>query len=155
MCQVVIPERGEVTSPEPWELARAYEGSPFLHMGRSARGMDCVGLVALVLRDMGREVIDSPYYGREPVRNNNSFQLRDYLIQNLGEPADRPYQVNDVVTMRLRPRFDISHVAIIAPHPYGLALIHTYGEIKRVVYQRIDAARHAQIVEAWSLNVHS
>lgn len=155
MCQVSGPERGGATSPEPWEIALRYEGSPFLHMGRTAKGMDCVGLLVLVARELGLEVTDSPYYGREPARNNNSFQLRDYLIKNLGNPVDRPYQVNDVVTMRMRKRFAPHHVAIIAPHRYGLALIHTYGEVKRVVYQRIDQARHDQICEVWSFNVNT
>jgi cell wall-associated NlpC family hydrolase len=150
MC---LTETAEFTtnplSPQPWEIAKRYVGAPFLHMGRTPRGMDCVGLLALVARNMGLDPIDRPYYGREPARNDNAESLRDYLIKNFGEPVTRPYQPNDVLLMRLRPRFAPSHVAMVAPHRYGLALIHTYGEVGRVVYQRIDEARHHQIAEVY------
>lgn len=134
---------------QPWEYAAAYLGVPFVHMGRSRKGLDCVGLLVLVARDMGLEVEDSPYYGREPARNNNSFQLQDYLRRALGEPVDRPYQPNDVVVMKLRPRFAPAHVGMVAPHPYGLSLIHSYGEAGKVVRQRIDERRASQIVEVY------
>lgn len=134
---------------QPWELAMRYEGVPFQHMGRSVRGLDCVGLLVMVARDLGLDPIDSDHYGREPARNNNSFQLADYLRRNLGEPVNRPYRVNDVLLMRLRPRFAPAHVGIVAPHEHGLAVIHSYGQIGRVVKQRIDERRHNQIVEVF------
>ena len=131
---------------QPWEIAHGYVGTPFLHMGRSARGLDCVGLLWIVARDLGLRFEDSPYYGREPARNNNSFQLADYLGRAFGEPTELPPVPNDVVLMKLRPRFAPSHVAMVAPHRYGLGLIHSYGEVGRVVYQRLDEKRAAQIV---------
>lgn len=135
---------------QPWEIARTFEGVRFVHRGRSRRGIDCVGLLVMVARQLGITLTEPETYGREPARNNNSFDLRWYLEKNLGPPVDRPYQPNDVVMMKLRPRFDPAHVAMVAPHPYGLAIIHTYGEIGRVVYQRIDDRRHQQIIEAFS-----
>jgi hypothetical protein len=44
------------------EAARAYLGVPFLHQGRSRRGVDCVGLVILAARDCGIKVQDSQGY---------------------------------------------------------------------------------------------
>lgn len=123
---------------EPWELAKLLLGVRFQHMGRSVRGVDCVGVAVLVARAYGLEVEDNAYYGREPARNNNAFLLEDYLARNLGPPVDRPYAVNDLVLMKLRPRFDPAHVGIVAPHPYGLGLVHSYGEVGRVVFHRID-----------------
>lgn len=135
---------------EPWEIALSYIGTPFLHMGRSDRGLDCVGLLVMVAKDQGWTPTDSPYYGREPARNNNSFQVADYLRQNLGEPVDRAWQPNDVLLMKLRPRFAPSHVAMVAPHKHGLGLIHAYGEVGRVVFQRLDERRAAQVVEVYT-----
>lgn len=134
---------------QPWEIAQRYLGVPFLHMGRSSRGLDCVGLLVMVARHLGMDVQDSPHYGREPTRNNNSFQLADYLRLNFGNPVDRPYQPNDVLMMKLRPRFAPAHVGIVAPHRHGLAVIHSYGQVKKVVTQRIDQKRHEQIVEVY------
>lgn len=134
---------------QPWQIAERYLGVPFLHMGRSGRGLDCVGLIAMVGLQLGMDVQDCPYYGREPTGNNNSFQLADYLRMNLGEPVDRPYQPNDVLMMKLRPRFAPAHVGIVAPHPHGLAVIHSYGQVGKVVKQRIDERRHSQIVEVF------
>jgi hypothetical protein len=138
----VLPDPGM----EPHQVARLLVGSKFLHMGRSWRAVDCVGLGVLVAHGLGLPVEDSPYYGREPARNNNSFQLADYLARNLGPPVDRPYQVNDLVLMKLRPRFDPAHVGIIAPHRYGFGLIHSYAEVDHVVEHRIDAHWHDKIV---------
>lgn len=134
---------------QPWQIAMTYVEVPFQHMGRSRQGLDCVGLLIVVAKDYGIEPLDSPHYGREPARNNNSFQLADYLRQNMGEPVDRPYRPNDVLLMKLRPRFAPSHVGLVAPHPHGLGIIHSYGQIGRVAFQRIDAARHSQIVEVF------
>lgn len=135
---------------QPWELAMQYRGVPFVHMGRSARGIDCVGLLYLVARDLGLDVIDSPYYGRRPSHRSDVLRLADYLERNFGPPVERPYAANDIVLMRLYPKWPPSHVAIITPHRFGLGMIHTYGEIKRVVHHRVDDHRHKQIVETYS-----
>lgn len=134
---------------EPWQIAKLLVGVPFHHMGRSVRGCDCVGLLVLVGNALNLDLVDSPYYGREPTRNNNSFQLIDHLRRNLGEPVDRPYRPNDVVLMKLRPRFAPAHVGIVAPHRWGHGLVHSYGEINRVVHHRIDDRRRGQITEVF------
>jgi hypothetical protein len=118
-------------------------------MGRSSKGLDCVGLLVIVAEHLGMEVEDSPYYGKEPTRNNNAFQVRDYLVRNLGEPIKRPYRINDVLLMKLRPRLAPAHVGIVAPHRYGQGVIHSYGRAGKVVLQRIDRQRAASIVEAF------
>ena len=134
---------------QPYEYAMQYLNVPFLHMGRARSGIDCVGLLVKVAEHLGMDPIDSPYYGREPARNNNSFQLDYYLEANLGPPVKRELRVNDVVLMKLRKRFPPSHVGIIAPHPEGLGLIHTYGEIERVAFHILDDHRKELIVGAY------
>ena len=131
---------------EPWEYAMQYIGVPFLHMGRSPTGLDCVGLLILTARACGWEPIDQKYYGSAPSKRSGIDRLEDYLQQNLGEAVTRTMQPNDVLLMRLRHTALSSHVAMVAPHPEGLGMIHTYGEIGRVAYHRIDAYRERQIV---------
>lgn len=138
-----------MTDRQPWEIAKTLLGVKFEHMGRSVHGMDCVGVIVHVANTLGLTVRDSPHYGREPARNNNAFQLAEYLERNFGPPVKRPYGVNDVVMMKLRPRFDPAHVGIIAPHRYGLALIHAYGEVGKVVYHRVDETWHSRIIQAY------
>ena len=46
--------------------ARGLVGARWRHQGRSARGVDCVGLVVLVCRELGLSGYDSVAYGRDP-----------------------------------------------------------------------------------------
>ena len=112
--------------------AHKYIGVPCRHRGRTERGLDCVGLLILVAKDCGYDEYQEFPYGREP---RNSI-LEGVLHEHFGEPVDRPPQINDVVLMRLRPSAEPSHVGIITTHPHGLGIIHAYGDIERVVYQR-------------------
>ena len=56
----------------------------------------------------------------------------------------------DIPLMKLRPRFDPAHVGIITPHPYGLGIIHSNGQLGRVTLQRVDERRMRQIVEVYA-----
>lgn len=55
-----------VRSSDIIAAARFYLGVPFRHQGRSARGLDCLGLLAVSLRDAGCKVSDRADYGRAP-----------------------------------------------------------------------------------------
>ena len=46
--------------------ARKYVGTPFHHQGRSKRGLDCVGLIARVAKDLGLSEYDFLQYDRIP-----------------------------------------------------------------------------------------
>jgi hypothetical protein len=136
----------------PHEHALAYVGVPFRHRGRSrptktySGALDCLGLLVVTAEDMGLPVLDKKIYGREPWRDG----LRAGLKQNCGDPVQRELRVNDIVLFRLRPKAEPSHVGIIAPHPTGgLGIIHTYGEIGRVAFHRLDKHRESLIVEVY------
>lgn len=132
---------------EPYQHARALLGVKHAHMGRSENGLDCVGLLWLTGQRCGLDFVDSPHYGRQPGRDNDSFGLRGYLVQNFGEPVTRDPQPNDVLLLRLG-RFP-SHVALVAPNPHGLSMIHTHHRSGRVVEHRIDARWQKRIVEVF------
>jgi len=55
-----------VPSSEIIAAARRYKGTPFRHQGRSARGLDCLGLLAVSFMDVGMAVDDETNYGRQP-----------------------------------------------------------------------------------------
>jgi hypothetical protein len=129
-----------------------YVGVPFRHRGRSrptanySGALDCLGLLVVTAEDMSLPVLDKSIYGREPWRDG----LRSGLRQNCGDPVHRELRVDDIVLFRLRPDAEPSHVGIIAPHPSGgLGLIHTYGEIGRVAFHRLDQHRENLIAEVY------
>ena len=130
----------------PHDIAMTYLGVPFQHRGRTRQGVDCLGLLVLVAIEYGNTVFDKAIYGREPWRDG----LRDGLRAHCGPPVKRPFEIDDILLMRLNPGEEPSHVAIVAPHPYGLGMIHTYAEVNRVVYHRIDKYRRRQIVEVFA-----
>jgi len=127
--------------------AMKYVGVPFKHRGRTQRGMDCVGLLICSAIDCGYDKYQEFAYGREP-RNS---ELEAVLEKHFGKPQDRTPQVNDVVLMRLRYGSEPSHVGIITDHPSGLGIIHAYGEIGKVTYQRFtdEMARRVTGVYQW------
>ncbi len=53
-----------VTGEAVIAAARAWLGTPWRHQGRSARGVDCAGLVVLVARQLGLADHDVTGYGR-------------------------------------------------------------------------------------------
>ncbi len=130
---------------KPHEVALSYLGVPFRHRGRTRNGLDCIGLIIMAARECGMEVFDQKVYGREPWRDG----LRGHLRAHFGPPVERPIEVDDVLLLRLVSMTQPSHVAIVAPHPHGLGMVHTYGEIGHVAFHRIDAYRRERIIEAY------
>ena len=126
--------------------AHKYIGVPFRHRGRTTRGLDCVGLIILVAQDCGYDKYKEFPYGREP---RNSI-LEGVLREHFGAPVDRDPRINDLVLMRLRKGGEPSHVGIITTHPHGLGIIHAYGEIERVVYQRFTNSMAKRIAGVYS-----
>lgn len=128
--------------------ARSMVGTPFKHRGRTANGLDCVGLVAYALADVGRAVADRKGYGRDPVKDG----LRDVLIAHFGEPAEG-MQAGDVVLMRWHREGGtdlFNHVGIVGDYPHGgFSLIHALRQNDHVVEHRIDDRWQRRIVEAY------
>ncbi|MFC0677532.1 NlpC/P60 family protein [Lysobacter korlensis] len=111
-------------------------GVPFVHQGRTRRGLDCIGLLELALHDAGMghyaaHPANRTDYGRDPHRGLLEQRLREIF----GEPvADmRP---GDVVALRYAG--PIRHVGLIGDHQHGLSLIHTDSHLGRVTEHRID-----------------
>lgn len=127
---------------------RKYVGVPFKHRGRTPGGIDCAGLIALGLKDLGHKVFDIRVYGREP----NKDGLRQAVIANFGEPlpAGTPLQVGDICLMCFVR--EPHHLAVISDRSAGgLNLLHSFAEVGRVVEHGIDAKWRARILEVYRL----
>jgi cell wall-associated NlpC family hydrolase len=145
IAKIVPLEQQDDSEREPWEIAREYLGVKFRHRGRSQHGLDCLGLLVVVAERMGIQVFDKPVYGREPWKDG----LRDGIRQHCGEPIEREIQPGDILLIQFYKSEGPSHVAMAAPHPHGIGIIHTYARMGRVVEHRIDEHRFKQIVEAY------
>lgn len=123
------------------EAALKYIGVPFMHQGRTRRGLDCVGLLALSMRDCGYVVENIPSYGRQPADGKLRAALEPYGLVEL----DRPPAIDDVIVASLRPGGPAVHIGIVTAHPHGLGVVHTYGHIGKVVHQRLDDRKLALV----------
>lgn len=146
------PERVEIDAQAKSivEAARELLGAPFLHQGRSARGLDCVGLLVLVARRLGLRYRDSTTYGRCP----NPRQLTDALSAScvrVDDPAlvSPPEEIwkqarpGDVVAFWIARAGLPQHVAIRTER----GMLHTWANVRRVV-------EHG-MTDHWRERVHS
>lgn len=129
--------------------ARAMLGWEWKHQGRTHKGIDCLGLVALAVGAV-RPVQDRRGYGRTPY----SRALRASLVEQMGPPVD-DLQPADIVTMKWTG--EERHVAIVSDHPEGLGLIHCYSHAPggqsggRVIEHRLSPEWRKLIVEGFRL----
>lgn len=137
------------------QAAEAYAGTPWLHMGRDRRGMDCIGLLWRAYADCG-VVFELPRrYGRDPFAQG----LGPLLAKQLGAPVWRGsvgacrvelLQPGDIVLMS--PSKKPRHVALVADDEYfGKALIHADGtrDMQEVCRLGLGALQLKQIVEIY------
>jgi cell wall-associated NlpC family hydrolase len=128
--------------------ARDLVGVPFRHRGRSLRGVDCVGAVALALASQGRVVQDRAHYGRNPANDG----LREVCRAHFGKPI-KTLRAGDVALMAwhddTRNR-EPNHVGVLFDHPNGgLAMVHALSQNKRVIAHRLGAVHFARILEGY------
>lgn len=62
------------------EITKKYLGIPYRHRGRSLKGLDCWGLVVLVYKDFGIDILDLQNY-----RENWAREGKNYFIENYYE----------------------------------------------------------------------
>jgi cell wall-associated NlpC family hydrolase len=116
------------------ETARTWLGTPFHHQGRvKGAGVDCIGLVIGVARELGIWAPDFDYrdYGRQP---NNGVLLRE--ISKHCEPCT----MEEGCILLMRWFKEPQHVAIYT----GGTIIHsaeTFGKVVEHGYDRKWAKR--------------
>ena len=133
------------------ERARALLNTPFVHLGRDGKGIDCIGLVA---HAVAYDAAELPAYPRDPVNG----ELERYLEEALGPPTltapitDDELQAGDIAVMQYRG--PLRHVGLVADHPTikGVhSLIHTDSMVGKVTEHILDAKWLRRIEKVWRL----
>lgn len=106
-----------MTRDEIIAAARSYLGVPYLHQGRSRSGIDCIGLIVRVARDLGLAVMDAPNYTRDPEPEKLLGGLAAHLIPV--PPGEA--QPGDVALFRIHQ--EPQHTAILTQD----GMIHSYA----------------------------
>lgn len=129
------------------EIARSYIDTPFHHQGRvPGVGLDCVGLVICVARELGKlpPDFDVTGYARQP----DGAMLMHHLHEHLIEIPQNCMMVGDVVCVA----FDKhpQHVGLLGDYLYGgFSIIHAATKHKRVVETRLLFSNTMRFVSAF------
>lgn len=116
-------------------IARRWLGTPFHHQARlEGVGVDCVGLVICIARELGAVAKDWDVkgYGRVP----DGVQLMRHLDDRLDAITQEEMRPGDVVLVA----FDShpQHVGIVGDYTHGgLSIIHASGAHGRVLETRL------------------
>jgi NlpC/P60 family putative phage cell wall peptidase len=112
------------------EIARTWLGTKFHHQGRKKHvGVDCIGLVIGVARELGFEVEDRLDYARQPSGGQLEAALAKYLL-----PCN--LQVGCVALFKIKS--EPQHVGIVSDYGDGFGLIHAYAQSRKVVEHGLD-----------------
>jgi cell wall-associated NlpC family hydrolase len=120
-----------VTRKDIVDKAREFIETPFHHQGRLKHiGIDCVGLIYCVAKELGIKIHDKTDYGRAPRPDVLLTEIRKSLDEISIEEAN----IGDIFIFWIKRKSWPQHVAIISD--YGM--IHAYADIKKVVEHVID-----------------
>jgi cell wall-associated NlpC family hydrolase len=122
------------------QQAREYIGVPFLHQGRSKRGVDCVGLVVRVAQDLGLSRYDFTEYGMDPNLSQFMRVLRACPDWERIPITDR--QSGDVLVLALNVP---CHVAIYT----GSGVIHAMSLRGKVCEHRLTSDWKRKVRECY------
>ena len=124
------------------EIARKWLGTKFHHQGRKIGvGVDCIGLIVGVARELGLPVEDRVDYAREPKDGELQMAMEKYLVPSELKPGF-------VVLFKLEK--EPQHVGIVTDYDgKGLGLIHAYIQARKVVEHNLDASWAFKIVAVY------
>lgn len=130
----------DITRTEIIDQARSYLGVRFSRSGRSRTGIDCVGLLTMVGRDLGLDIEDILNYNFEPKPD-----VFLNIIRSQTEPVPmNAYKAGNIVL--LRQSIYPMHCGIIGRKPEGLTVINANMHERKVVEQPIADWRN-EIIE--------
>lgn len=108
------------------ESARSYVGVKFRMHGRDRTGLDCVGLLFCIGKDVGIEAINDTDYGGTPVPNKFGEMLERYT--HLVSPS--PPRSGQV--LKLRQLMWPMHIGILAVDKNRMTVINANMKKKKV-----------------------
>lgn len=133
------------TAADVVSAARSRLGVRWVHQGRHDAGLDCLGLLVAVGRQLGCAVPGDAAYGRIPDGNQLLAEMRRYL---LAEPVGTRPRPGHFVALRvgLKPH----HAAVIAEYRHGgLSMIHGDSKAGEVTEHRLTRKWVADIAELY------
>lgn len=108
-------------------IAREYDQTPYIHQGRvKGVGIDCIGLVICVCKELG--LIDFDYFDYD--RTPDSSQLMELLEKHCTPTIDP--EPGDILVFRIKR--EPQHVGIMT----DLGIIHAYQGAGKVVEHSLD-----------------
>lgn len=121
-----------MTGADIVRVARTYIGVRYRHQGRTREGVDCIGLPALVCRDLGMVGYDASAYAKV----SEGSEMLDFCASNLRTVCRADLAPGDIL---VQTNGHARHMAIVADYPQGgLSIIHAWITNKRVVEVRLD-----------------
>jgi hypothetical protein len=142
------------TAHEVIACARQFAGVRFAHQGRTAAGLDCLGLLLLTAQTLGLQVdgagvaaLDVPHYGTRP----DAMLLKKKLDTHLQPIEKASLRTADIVLLKIdgMPQ----HLALITDYPMAgeLGMIHAYAPARAVVEHRYDPQWQRDTYRAYRL----
>lgn len=129
------------------EIARSYIDTPYHHQARlKGHGIDCVGLIICVARDM--DIIASDWDIKGYNRIPDGKLLMHHLRDNLREVKKEDIQFGDVICVA----FDKypQHVGFVADYIHGgFSFIHADNLRGKVIETRLLFSDHMRFVSAF------
>jgi len=122
--------------------ARGYLGVPFVHQGRSDKGLDCVGLVVRVAHDLGLSKYDFKEYKSTP--NSHTFMEVCRACEDWSRIPITEMKPGDILTISFTS--SPCHLAIVAP---GFNIIHALSLRGKVCEHRLSAGWRKKIRECY------
>ncbi len=120
------PGEGEVTRADVVACARSLIGVAYVHQHRDRKvGVDCVGLVIVVARELGLVApdFDVNSYARKP----DGTTLMARCAEFMDPVKDEDVRPGHVLVLAFRK--DPQHMGILGDYLYGgLSLIHAFGQ---------------------------
>ena len=124
-------------------VARGWLGTKFHHQGRvKGVGVDCIGLLVGVVRELGVNVEDRTDYGRQPHNGELEKALLDHLT---------PCQMKAGAVALFRISKEPQHVGIITEYNNGFGLIHAYAQARKVVEHNLDNWWNERLTQCFTL----
>lgn len=120
------------------EIARSWIGTPYHHQARlKGVGVDCIGLIVGVGRELGLQIEDTTDYARYPDGKTLGLELERQFIK-----TDVP-RLGDILLFRVTrlPQ----HVGICSP----IGLIHAHMGVGRVVETGISKSWRDRMLGAY------
>lgn len=117
--------------------ARSYIGTPFVHQGRNrATGLDCIGLIWNVARDVGYDYQMVNNYSSSP----NGARVRAGADNALLTPERQGYNKlmpGDVFLVWVSRPGEPQHFGVVGTMSGYLTAIHAFQKVGRVVEHRL------------------